>query len=835
VSEFETRRDPGVTHSDRPGAARPDATRRPDQTHRDVAAPHGGALIRLPAVLAERFAIVGELPVQGAESDLLQVRDAQGADYVVKLYRRGYGADREVWRKLPELASQHVVRILETGRAGDRDYEVIEYAPAGNLRALIPATGLEPAAVTEMAGQLAAGLARLHDADIVHRDLKPENVLVANEHPLRLAITDFGLSKVIEQSMVFASSSRTLAYAAPESLSGQVSPARDWWSLGMIVRELATGRPPFAGMSETAVVDHLATRSIDNEDIADPGLRLLCQGLLTRDPRRRWGEPEVTAWQGGASPPVAAEPVGTSEPASERSAPARPATAPDDGRTASGGGPGLPFAGRRFTDRRELAAALVDNWDEAARYFFGRGESGEAWRTLRDWLARLGDHADRDQGTDPNGADPIEGAGTDADSRRIELVDDHLTGPRPPDVKVLYLVRWLDPALPPHYLGRRVTADDLPGLAALANEAPHPDHRTACLIGRALWDHDLLPVLAGFDGGDGLAEIGARWRGRVAAWNDLAAWLRGRLPQPAASRLPDAGAPGRDEPPVVLLTLLALAATPDETGGMLARAAVRAGESVREPVPWFGWLVEGAGDDPLRLLAVIRTTPDAALEAEAYIRDQHAARQRAADLERHWAERERARRAGRAAAVARAVLWMLPVLAVWLVGGWLAGSGVSLERGSAAGAGNAAGFGAGLFVLLSVLAWTVQVGCEIVLAVRQGRDYLALGPWSWLARTFGIAGRGLSGASRAMSGKARHRGGSRGFGCLLAVAAIFVLALFTVLLPALLSIARALWLLLIVAVPVAHAIAAGVRLHRWRRTCERAGQEVVGPGEQVIG
>jgi hypothetical protein len=815
VAEFETRRDPGVTSADHrsglPGETRRDAGALPPPEPAGA----GAALIRLPAVLAERFAIVGELPVQGAESDLLQVRDARGVDYVVKIYRRGYGADRDVWRTLPMLASPHVVRILETGRADDRDYEVIEYAPAGNLRALIPPAGLEPPRVTEMAAQLAAGLDDLHRAGIVHRDLKPENVLVAAERPLRLVITDFGLSKVIEQSMVFASSSRTLAYAAPESLSGQVSPARDWWSLGMIVRELATGRPPFAGMSETAVVDHLATRPIDNDDIAEPRLQLLCQGLLTRDPRRRWATAEVVAWQGGASPPVAAEPT-------ESAAPHEPAGYATGGAAGPAGGgaappAGLAFAGRRYTGRTELAAALVENWDRAARYFFARGAAGEAWRTLRDWLAQFDD--------DGTGAD----AGNSGGESRIELIDTHLSGPRPPDVKLLYLVRWLDPALPPHYLGRRVTLGDLPGLAALANEAPHPDHRTACLIGRALWDHDLLPVLAGFHGHDDLAEIGACWRGHVARWNELAGWLRARIPQPAASRLPAAGAPGRDEPPVVLLTLLSLAALPAETAEMLTHAAARAGESVRDPVPWFGRLVEGAQDDPLRLLAVFRTAPDAALEAETYVRDRHAARQRAAELERHWAERERARRARRPAAIARAVGWMLPVLAVWLVGGLLVGAGTSLDRGSAAG--YAADYGAAFFVSLSAAAWLVQVSCEIVLAARQGADHLAIGPWSWLAKTFGIAGRGLSGASRVTSGTARQTSGRRRGGCLLAAGGLFVL-LVTVLLPALLSISRALWLLLIVVVPVAHAIAAGVRQHRWRGSHEQARRRALGQDQE---
>src|SRR5262245_18918439 len=119
----------------------------------------------------------------------------------------------------------------------------------------------------------------------------------------------------------------------------------------MIVRELATGRPPFPGLSETAVVDHLATRPIDNDDMDDPRLRLLCRGLLTRDPRRRWDGAQVAEWLDGGSPAVAAEPARHTW-------------------------PGLPFAGRRYTDRAALARALVADWDTGAHYFFARGTSG---------------------------------------------------------------------------------------------------------------------------------------------------------------------------------------------------------------------------------------------------------------------------------------------------------------------------------------------------------------------------------------------------------------------------------------------------------------------------
>lgn len=482
----DTRRDAGATRREShvPG-------QRPAfETRRDAAA-GGGSLMRLPAVLAERYEAVAELPVQGAESDLLLVRDARGDEYVAKIFRRGYSADREVWAKLPALDSPHVLRILETGHADGRDYEVAAYAPDGNLRSLLREGPLPADTAGEFAAQLADGLTALHRAGIVHRDLKPENILVLGTAPVRLAIADFGLSKVLDQSVVFASSSRTLAYAAPESLSGQVSPARDWWSLGMIVRELATGRAPFQGLSETVVVDHLATRPVSADDVPDPRLRLLCQGLLTRDPRRRWTGAQIKEWLDGASPPVAEEVEESVQPETTG---------------------GLPFKGRRYTRRDELARALIEDWDHAARYFFGRGESGLAWRSLHDWIAEMPD-----------------------DDGRIDLVDGHLATREPSDVKLLHLVRWLDPDLPPHYLGRRMTAADLPNLAALAEDRRHPDHHLACRIGRDLWNGGLLRTLAGFAGGRELVRVDDQWRAYATAWNELARWLRSQAVTPPAS------------------------------------------------------------------------------------------------------------------------------------------------------------------------------------------------------------------------------------------------------------------------------------------------------------
>lgn len=765
----DTRRDAGATRRDeRVPAPRTPPASGPGATRRDGEAA-GDPLMRLPAALAERYEAVAELPVQGAESDLLLVRDARGDRFVAKVFRRGYHADRDVWAKLPSLDSPYVLRIVETGHADGRDYEVTAYAPDGNLRNLIDGP-LPEGTVREIAAQLADGLAALHRAGIVHRDLKPENVLVLEAEPLRLAIADFGLSKVLDESVVFASSSRTLAYAAPESLSGQVSPARDWWSLGMIVRECATGRAPFRGMSETVVVDHLATRPVSADDVPDARLRLLCQGLLTRDPRHRWTGEQVAEWLDGASPQVVEE---TALP-----------------------GTGLPFLGARYAGREELARALVENWDDAAQYFFGRGESGEAWRSLREWLAGV------------------------PDDSRIALVDGPLTSALPPDVKLLHLVLWLDPALPPHYLGRRTSAEDLPALAALADDPRHPDHRVACRMGRDLWEHGLLRVLAGFAGAGELAGIDGQWRAHVAAWNELARWLRAQDATPAglAARLPDAEA---GNPPAVLLALLALAARPAEAHRSLAGGAARARAAVAEPVPWFAWMADGAGDDPLRLLAVARALPEAVVEAEARARERHAAARRSEELRAQWADRERLRLAGRGAAVTRAVVWSLPILAIWLAGSWVVGSlfGTGKHDDGTTSVGLHASSGGGVpfaaLAVLAVIAWGVQCGAEVMLARAQGGDYLPYGPWSLISKVLGAGGRGLSRASRTMSGAAR-RNDRRGCGFLLLAGTVPLLILL-LLAAALTSIASVLWVLVMVAGAAAHGVAAGVRMHRWQQ------------------
>src|SRR5690606_4495397 len=149
-------------------------------------------------------------------------------------YHRGYRADRHVWQEIRNMRTTHVVRILRTGEDDGQDYELQEYIGGGSLAdTLAGGTPWPPDRITEVVRQLADALTDLHRHDIVHRDIKPANVLIRSHDPLDLALADFGLSRGIDASVVFATTSRTLAYAPPESFAGETSRPWDWWSLGI--------------------------------------------------------------------------------------------------------------------------------------------------------------------------------------------------------------------------------------------------------------------------------------------------------------------------------------------------------------------------------------------------------------------------------------------------------------------------------------------------------------------------------------------------------------------------------------------------------------------------
>ena len=132
-----------------------------------------------------------------------------------------------------------------------RLYFFLEFVQGGNLfDHLCYKRRFDEDVVKFISAQILIGIGYLHANKIVHRDLKPENVLMDLNGYVKLA--DFGLAKFIKNNEPTQSFCGTAEYLAPEILdmSGHGF-AVDWWTFGVLIYEMATGRPPFMNKNMT--------------------------------------------------------------------------------------------------------------------------------------------------------------------------------------------------------------------------------------------------------------------------------------------------------------------------------------------------------------------------------------------------------------------------------------------------------------------------------------------------------------------------------------------------------------------------------------------------------
>jgi serine/threonine-protein kinase len=147
----------------------------------------------------------------------------------------------------------------------------------------------------EIATQAAEGLARAHEAGIVHGDLKPANIIITREGMAKLL--DFGLARGGNHTLRTGSGTimGTAAYMSPEQVRGARADQRsDVWSLGVILYEMVTGRRPFAGEYEEAVLygvvneQHRPPSSLRPDLTA--GVQWIIDRCLEKDPGARFAD-----------------------------------------------------------------------------------------------------------------------------------------------------------------------------------------------------------------------------------------------------------------------------------------------------------------------------------------------------------------------------------------------------------------------------------------------------------------------------------------------------------------------------------------------------------------
>jgi eukaryotic-like serine/threonine-protein kinase len=194
------------------------------------------------------------------------------------------------------LKHPNIVQVYDVGDCDGCPYFSLEYLDGGSLAEKIAASPLPPVQAAQLVRALADAMDCAHRAGIVHRDLKPANILLATDGTPK--ITDFGLAKSLETDSGHTRTGSvfgTPSYMAPEQAEGrthEIGPAADIYSLGAVLYDLVTGRPPFRGNSVRETLEQV--RKVEP---VPPGrlqtnlprdLETICLKCLQKEPRKRY-------------------------------------------------------------------------------------------------------------------------------------------------------------------------------------------------------------------------------------------------------------------------------------------------------------------------------------------------------------------------------------------------------------------------------------------------------------------------------------------------------------------------------------------------------------------
>ena len=262
-------------------------------------------------VLDERYEILALLAEGGMGAVYRARRMLLGDEVAIKIVRgehTGEGLRERFFRESrasARLRHPHIVSILDFNVDDDQHpFLVMELLSGPSVKEEVAAKGrftLDEAQT--ILPPLCAALQFAHDLGIVHRDLKPANIVAHQFGPGQRVykLVDFGLANLRDTDETRLTGPHeflgTIAYASPEQLTGGVvDTASDVYSMGVVVFEMLTGRPPFIGVDALSVLNaHLNSPIPRVSDIAreiPAWVDLAVARALAKDQTKRW--PTIT-------------------------------------------------------------------------------------------------------------------------------------------------------------------------------------------------------------------------------------------------------------------------------------------------------------------------------------------------------------------------------------------------------------------------------------------------------------------------------------------------------------------------------------------------------------
>ena len=174
------------------------------------------------------------------------------------------------------LQHPQVVQIFRIGDFQGRPFLEMEYVDGGSLADRLDGRPWKPTIAARLIESLAMAVHHAHVKDIVHRDLKPANILLTADGTPK--VTDFGLAKSLGADIDLTRTDSIIgspSYMAPEQAGGRASrigPATDVYSLGAILYELLTGRPPFRAATVLDTIEQVRSADPAPPSRIQPGL-----------------------------------------------------------------------------------------------------------------------------------------------------------------------------------------------------------------------------------------------------------------------------------------------------------------------------------------------------------------------------------------------------------------------------------------------------------------------------------------------------------------------------------------------------------------------------------